>query len=318
MKRILPILLLLALCWTAAFAEEPTPTLTIRPEPAIGEGGTPAVTPTPAPMLTPTPRVDSIIEDSATATVPPTPTPTIRPEPAIGEGGTPAVTPTPAPMLTPTPKVNSVIEGGYTAPATPTPAPTPELPPLRDDPMLLNVVEIAHRIDILAESELFMSAYDYAGLTEAQIEAVAGGDHTRPKAVYHGSGEALIAALFAGVPAEHVPDFTRHELLRDLVEDVPEMLWGTRESAELSVLSTLARYKVFALPGAQGCGLFFLLYEDATPILVTWSAYNDAVDVAAFFLPDEDLAAVSDPQEMTDWFVSVGMPSIPFEEVPLV
>lgn len=312
MKRILPILLLLALCLTAAFAEEATPTPTIRPEPAIGEGETPAVTPTRPPMLTPTPRVDSVIEDSATATVPPTPTPTIRPEPAIGEGGTPAVTPTP------TPKANSVIEGGYTAPATPTPQPTPELPPLRDDPMLLNVVEIAHRIDILAESKLFMSAYDYAGLTEAQIEAVAGGDHTRPKAVYHGSGEALIAALFAGVPADQVPDFTRHELLRDLVEDVPEMLWGTRESTELSVLSTLARYKVFALPGAQGCGLFFLLYEDATPILVTWSAYNDAVDVAAFFLPDEALAAVANAQEMTDWFVAVGMPSIPFEEVPLV
>lgn len=244
MKRILPILLLLALCLTAAFAEEATPT--------------------------------------------------------------------------PTPKANSVIEGGYTAPATPTPQPTPELPPLRDDPMLLNVIEIAHRIDILAKNRLFMSTYDYTGLTQAQIDALSGGDHTRPKAVYHGSGDALIAALFAGVPADQVPDFTRHELLRDLVEDVPEMLWGTRESAELAVLSALARYKVFALPGAQGCGLFFLLYEDATPILVTWSAYNDAVDVAAFFLPDEALAAVSSPQDMTDWFALVGMPSIPFEEVPLV
>lgn len=243
MKRILPLLLLLALCLTAAYAEE----------------------------------------------VPPTPTP----------------------------KVDSVIEGGYTSPATPTPLPTPELPPLRDDPMLLNVVEIAHRIDILAKNELFMGIYGYHGLSPEQIDAVAGGDHTRPVKVYHASGDALIDALFAGVPEDQRPDFGRYELLRDLVEEVPDMLWGKRESAELSILSTLARYKVFALPGAQGCGMFFLLYDDATPILVTWSAWNDAVDVAAFFMPDETLAAVSSLQEMADWFVGVGMPPIAFEEVPL-
>ena len=84
--------------------------------------------------------------------------------PALAEEAVPTAEPTPSP----TP--NSIVEGGYEAPATPTPVPTPEPPPLRDDPVLLHIVEIAHRIDILAENERFMSYTIYA--SEEEIEAL--------------------------------------------------------------------------------------------------------------------------------------------------
>lgn len=216
----------------------------------------------------------------------------------------------------PTPTSNSVAEG-YTAPATPTPAPTPELPPLRDDPMLLNVVEIAHRLDILAENDLFRSYYVAATVEESVLESVTYGDHTRPAHVYHLDGQALIDGLYAGAEPSAIPDFTRVELRRDLVGELPELLWGSRESSELYVLTLLARYKVFAQPGAEGCGLFFLVYEDASPVMVTWEAYNDCVDVAAFFMPDDNLAAAADAEDVSAWFAGMGFPVVPFEEVPL-
>lgn len=229
--------------------------------------------------------------------------------PALAE----EASPTAAPTSTPTP--NSVAEG-YVAPATPTPVPTPEPPPLRDDPMLINIVEIAHRIDILAENELFR-AYYASTLEDSVVEKVTYGDHTRPAHVYHLDGQTLIDGLYAGADPSVIPDFTRVELRRDLVEELPELLWGNRDATEMYLLSLLARYKVFAQPGAEGCGLFFLIYQDASPVMVTWQAYNDCVDVAAFFMPDETLAAAANAEDVSAWFAGLGMPAVAFEEVPL-
>lgn len=225
--------------------------------------------------------------------------------PALAEDSAPTAIPTP----------DSIVEGGYEAPATPTPVPTPEPPALRDDPVLRHVVEIAHRIDILAENDLFMSITTVA--EREQIEAVSYGSHVRPSQVFHLNGQALIDALYADAEPSRMLDFSRPELRRDLVGELPELLWGRREQMELSLLTTLARYKVFAMPGAQGCGVFFLLYEAAAPVLVTWEAENDCMSTAAFFLPDEELAAVRTAQELSAWFAAMGMPVVPFEEVPL-
>lgn len=218
-----------------------------------------------------------------------------------------------APTATPAPRTDSVIEG-Y---ATPTPAPTPELPPLRDDPVIANIVEIAHRIDQLAESELYMR---YLTMNEEErkiAEQISAGDHTQPLRAYHLSGEALIAALFAGAQPEQIPDFSRFELARDLVEELPSIMWGTRESQEISMLNHLARYKIFALEGASGCGLFVLMYREATPVVIPWVAENGVMKVAAFFMPDEGLRAAETQDEVANWFKDVGMPAVQFEEVPL-
>lgn len=221
-----------------------------------------------------------------------------------------------APTPTPAPISDSIAEG-YIAPATATPAPTPELPPLGDDPMLQNIVEIAHRIDLLAESQLFRVQYINSVVTDEMIDAVAYGDHSRPAQVFHMDGQQMINALQAGLEPSQRLDFTRPELIRDLVDELPELLWGTREDTERHVLSVLWRYKVFAAPDAEGCGVFFMLYDGASPILVTWMANEGCVKVSACFMPDEALTAVKDAQGAAEWFASKGMPAVTFEEVPL-
>ncbi len=202
---------------------------------------------------------------------------------------------------------DSVVEGGYAAPA---PAEKTEYPPLPDDPMLVNAVEIAHRIDLLAESRLFMANFNYAGAPQEMIDAVSAGDHTRPVRAFHLPGDELIRAIGSGM------DFTRPELLRDLVGELPELLWGRREDAELSLLGLLSRFKVFA-HDAQGCGLYVLLYREAAPVIVTWYAQLGAVSMAAQFMPIEGLEQVADASAMSDWFKAQSMLDVVFEEVPL-
>lgn len=205
---------------------------------------------------------------------------------------------------------------GYTVQPTATPAPTPELPPLPDDPMLQNLVEIAQRIDLLAENARFMQYYAY-GATQERIDAVSWGDHSRPQRVFHLGGQTLIDALYAGADPSQMLDFTRLELRRDLVEELPELLWGVREETELSLLSLLWRFKVFAAQEDGGCGLYLLLYENAAPVAVTWVAESGCVKMSACFMPDEALASAADAQAVSAWFAGQGMPEVAFEEVPL-
>ena len=192
----------------------------------------------------------------------------------------------------------------------------PNLPPLRDDPVLMHLVEIAHRIDKLAENKRFMADQAYLA-EEEEILAVSYGSHERPAKVFHLNGQTLIDALYAGAPADMMLDFTRPELRQALVGELAELLWGRREDRQLGILSILARFKVFAMPGAQGCGVFFLLYEEAAPIMVTWQGDNDCMCLAAYFMPDEALAAVTDAEGLAAWFSAAGMPPVVFEEVPL-
>lgn len=217
---------------------------------------------------------------------------------------------------TPSPTPNSIVEG-YVAPVAATPIPTPELPPLRDDPVLTHMVEIAQRIDLLAENGMFRRFFIPASIPESAIEAVSYGAHARPVRVFHLSGQALIDALYAGADQAQRLDFARPELMRDLVEELPELLWGRRSDEELHLLNVFSRYKVFAARGAYGCGVFFMLYEDAAPVMIAWMAENDCMRMAAFFMPDETLAAVTDTQGLSAWFAGMGMPPVTFEEVPL-
>lgn len=219
-----------------------------------------------------------------------------------------------AETATPRPDVLATPEGERRLITTATPRPTDA--PLPADGFYANAVEIARRIDLLAESSVFMANCDYTYSSKAEIEAVSGGDHTTPARIYALNAEALTEALFGNMPEGAVlPDLERPELRRDLMEQLPDILRGQREEQELSLISLLHRFKVFAWEDAQGCGLLVMLYEDAVPVLVTWYADNGAVCMSASFLPDEALSACESAQQVSDWFAGKGLPPAAFEEV---
>ncbi len=217
---------------------------------------------------------------------------------------------TPAPPAEPTPTP-------FFAPnVIPTESPVPTAAPVEGNVFLTHAVEISHRISLLAGNPTFMMDYSYDETAKTFIESLIRGDHTMPAQMYHVSGEELIRALY-GENSEGMLDFTRPELRRDLVNSLPEILWGRREAIELSVLSHLSRYKAFADPDVEGCGFYVMLYGDATPILLTWYSEEGAVSVAAHFLPDEALVKCRTAEEVAAWFAGNGMPPVVFEEVVL-
>ena len=239
--------------------------------------------------------------------------PTPTPEPVY----TPELTCTPAPVETPAPtRVPDMIampEGETRPIVTRTPRPTDA--PLPADPFMANAIEIARRIDLLAKSETFLRYWDDSGVTDKQRRAITGGDHTDPVRVFRMSGEAMLEALAVGMPeGSSLPDLSRFEIRRDLVRSIPDMLQGSMDAKEVEFIEMLTRYKVFA-GDAKGCGLMFMLYADATPIVLTWYADNGAVNIAAGFMPDETLAACMTAEDVMAWFAGKGMPAAVFEEV---
>lgn len=235
-------------------------------------------------------------------------TPTLSPTPEC----TPA--PTATPEATRVPDMIAMPDGETRPVVTATPRPTDA--PLPADPFMANAIEIARRIDLLAESSLFIYSWDYSGATQAQLEAVSGGDHTNPVRVYEMTGEGMLEALSAIAPeGSTLPDLSRAELRRDLVNALPDMLLGDRPDEELSLIHLLWRYKVFACEGVEGCGMLLMLYEGATPVALTWYADQGAVSMSACFMPDDALAACQSAEEAAAWFAGKGLPAVTFEEV---
>lgn len=224
-----------------------------------------------------------------------------------------AETPDAAPTATPVPDLVAVAEGESRPAATPTPHPYDSALP--EDVFMANAIEIARRIDLLADNELFI--WNFAStLNEAVLDKVSAGDHTWPKVVYALDGHAFWEAMYAGAPeGSAVLDLTRPEIRRDLVWPLSHMLLGQRAADEMSLIHLLSRYKVFACERGDAFGAMFLLYDNAVPILLAWYADAGAVAITASFLPDDALNACASAEEISAWMMTRGLPWVAVEEV---
>lgn len=224
-----------------------------------------------------------------------------------------AEAPEAAPTATPVPGVVAVPEGESRPEVTPTPHPYGSALP--EDVFMANAIEIARRIDLLADNEMFM--WNFAsGVDEAVVDKVTAGDHTWPRAVYAMDGHALWASMYAGAPeGSAVLDLSRPEVRRDLVWPLSDMLVGQRAADEMALIHLLARYKVFACERGEEFGAMFLLYDNAVPILLVWYSDAGAVAISASFLPDDALYACQTAEEVSLWLMKRGLPMVVVEEV---
>ena len=221
---------------------------------------------------------------------------------------------TPVPTPTSVPAVLAQPDATPKPYATPTPRPTEA--PLPEDVFFANVVEIARRIDLLAESRRFMQYVNGYMTSDDVLSAVTRGDHTNPIRCWQVDGLELARALTANGAQAALPlDLSRQEILQVMVDSLPQLMLVDRTSEELSLISVLSRYKAFACEGVEGCGLLILQYEDATPVAVSWYETAGAVKASAQFLPDPDLEACETAEAVSAWFAGLGLPPVAFEEV---
>lgn len=229
---------------------------------------------------------------------------------ACAENAAPTVTPSP----TPVPEM--IAQPDVTRRPIQTATPRPADAPLPEDSFLGNAVEIARRLDLLAESSVYFEYCNRSNATQERWDAVTRGDHTTPSRVFSLSGETLLMGLTGGNPASSPWfDLSRPELRRDMVGTLPDMMFIGMDTEDVRLIKMLARYKVFASDMEDSCGLLVMLYDGGTPIVLYWYADQGAVSISAFFMPDEVLEACGSAEDVSAWFARMNMPVVAFEEV---
>ena len=221
-----------------------------------------------------------------------------------------------APTPTPAPVSDMIAQPEATRQPIATATPRPADAPLPEDPFLYHAVEIARRVDMLAKSGPFYAYCNTMQVSRTVWDAVSRGDHTTPSHIYSLSGETLLLGLTGGDP-DAAPwfDLSRVELRRDMVSTLPDMMLIGMDNEVVNCVHLLARFKVYASDMPDACGLLVMLYEDATPMVLYWYSDSGAVQVSAFFMPDEMLEVCTCAEDVSAWFASLNMPLVAFEEV---
>lgn len=148
------------------------------------------------------------------------------------------------------------------------------------------------------------------------------GDHTQPRMILAVDTALMTNALTAGVLAvSDVEDGPLREKAEEMLRlQAPSLLCtdllGDMGANTLAAATAAKATMIFADAEADGSGLFILLYEDATPVMVSWYAQNGAVSMSSVFLPDDGLAAVKTGGEAALWLMKRDWP-LPCTEVQL-
>lgn len=147
---------------------------------------------------------------------------------------------------------------------------------LAEESLLGKALLVAERVSAQADDETWM-AMMLRNVDEEIRERMVGAGHDSPRLV---------------VEAEVAPIVT--------------MMLGTQLLTELGTetlaMCMVAEADTIFAAELSGAGVFVLLYDDASPILVTWTASNGAVKMRGLCLPYEDLAKCASAEEVDAWF----------------
>ncbi len=158
-------------------------------------------------------------------------------------------------------------------------------------------------------------------------EGWAQGSTQRPRMVVRADAEN--AAVLRNTRAELLlePDIIRLEMESYILTEIVSSLM--RDAAEeagvtaasygqiLEVNGLIDASVCYAQQGVQdGYALYFLLYEDGTPVMILANQENGAVSLNGFFLPSERLSRCENVGQVALWMMSCGF-TMPCRELPM-
>lgn len=213
---------------------------------------------------------------------------------------------------------------------------SPQAVPL-DDPremVLPHLLEMTNRLDTLLRSERFIEdslTSNYANtedvLTEEEtaLARLRAGNRERPRAVYAISGETMRSIFAPNVDVMNSKEMVNalSELPLQLVRDhyLERMTVGrtsyTTETVMSELIAVLSRQKAFRVTAENECGMLIALYEEALPIVTTWYVWDGIANVAAFFVPEDKLAACQTAEEVSVGLTEAGLPEMACELVDM-
>ena len=155
--------------------------------------------------------------------------------------------------------------------------------------LIVKAEALAAELDALAENEAYIKELS---LEEQVVDMILGwgaGNHDTPARVLMLDFSMFMGALVQEIPAE-APEAGRVMLHRSLGQVLLQAATNAG-GADMVAASAVARTTTtFAAPVLNDSGVFLLLYEDATPVGVSWYAEEGAVSMTAVFLPDATAA----------------------------
>ena len=154
-----------------------------------------------------------------------------------------------------------------------------------ENTLLRYAIELGRELDALADDEAHARQYTAEPEVLEIVRSYGEGNHDTPIEVREASLDEVLAmmpTLTAGMSEAGT---------RQMQNMLPRMLLQSCINSfgvKMVVANTILHVDVtFALPGAEGQGLWVLAYENAAPIGVAWYAENGAVHMEAVFLPDD-------------------------------
>ena len=151
--------------------------------------------------------------------------------------------------------------------------------------LIVRAEELARELDARAENETDVRSYS---LSEREVDMILGwgaGSHDTPTDVLMLDLSMFMDALAQEIPAD-APEAGRLMLHRRLGDVLLQAAINAGGATRVVASSVARRNATFAAPVMNDSGLFLLLYEDATPVGVSWYAQEGAVSMTAVFLPD--------------------------------
>lgn len=177
---------------------------------------------------------------------------------------------------------------------------------LAEDLLTDKAVELVQRMDALAGSAEYRACIGVnGGEMGRMVDGFAAGAHDQPRMMVAVDISPFTALIMDQVTLDPI---AREELLGKMASAMVMQLVSARGTSTLAAVNSMMTGTIFAMEGEAARGVYLLLYENATPAAVSWTAKSGAVSMTAMFLPDDDLAACSSAQAVNDWFTARDVP----------
>lgn len=180
-----------------------------------------------------------------------------------------------------------------------------EGPPIADVPVYSErALTLAGELRTLAKSDAWLTFLGLPGASEERIRSFVAAEEETPRLII-----PVTNTVFTDMPEiPALPAGVADNLGARMASAVMTSIIGYTGGAEtLSAVAGIQANTIFADEGADGSGMYIMLYEDGSPVIVNWAAGEDSVSMTASFHPDEAMAACQSAEDLIEWAAQYGI-----------
>lgn len=170
-------------------------------------------------------------------------------------------------------------------------------------------VELAQRIDALAENDTYLTVMFGSDKLAEKVQEIAAGEHGQQYTMMVNVDLTGAVASFMerlAVDVDISDPIVNEEITKRLNSAVLFQAIAAQGTETLAIANSITTDTMFATDEKPGGGFYLIFYGEHTPVAVTWAVENGAASLSAMFVPVAELKTCTTPQQVAEWFASVG------------